>query len=138
MKYLDICTEIGTNILQPRRAMMNVEFITEMHRRGMKGNVFYANSPDDIRAYTALGIGEMVGMPVPGTCTSVWWEQLQDRSMTFGIPEVGYIDNDGDLLENKQISPEHLVDNDPALEAVGRDQQLEKAVEVLLATLDAE
>lgn len=87
-------------------------------------------------AYTALGIGDMVGMPVPGTCTSVWWERLQDRSLTFGIPMVGYLDNEGDVLENKHLPPDHLIDNDPALEADGRDQQLEKAVEVLLAQLD--
>jgi hypothetical protein len=29
-----------------------------------------------------------------------------------------------------------VVDNDPALEAAGRDQQLEKAVEVLLREID--
>ena len=88
-------------------------------------------------AYDALGIGTMVGMQVPGTCTSVWWETLQDRSLRFGIPMVGYLDNEGDLLENKHLDPDHPVDNDPALEAAGRDQQLEKAVEVLLAELDA-
>ena len=77
----------------------------------------------------------MVGMRVPGTCTSVWWERLQDRSMTFGIPQVGYIDNDGDLMENKHLDPDYTIDNDPALEAVGRDQQLAKAVEVLLAEI---
>jgi Tol biopolymer transport system component/C-terminal processing protease CtpA/Prc len=86
--------------------------------------------------YTALGIGKTVGMQVPGTCTSVWWETMQDRSLYFGIPMVGYIDNDGDLMENKHLDPDHMADNDPALEAVGRDQQLEKAVEVLLAELD--
>ncbi len=87
-------------------------------------------------AYTALDIGDMVGMPVPGTCTSVWWETLQDSSLYFGIPQVGYIDNEGDILENKHLAPDHLVDNDPALEAAGRDEQLEKAVEVLLSQLD--
>lgn len=86
-------------------------------------------------AYTALGIGDMVGMPVPGTCTSVWWERLQDRSLNFGIPMVGYIDNEGDLLENKHLPPDHMIDNDPSVEAAGQDQQLEKAVEVLLGKL---
>jgi C-terminal processing protease CtpA/Prc len=86
-------------------------------------------------AYTALGIGKMVGMQVPGTCTSVWWERLQDRSMTIGIPQVGYIDNDGDLMENKHLDPDYTIDNDPALEAAGQDEQLEKAVEVLLAEI---
>ncbi len=88
-------------------------------------------------AYTALEIGETVGMQVPGTCTAVWWERLQDRSLVFGIPQVGYIDNWGDLLENKHLDPDYVIDNDPALEAAGRDQQIEKAVEVLLAVLDS-
>ncbi len=86
-------------------------------------------------AYKSLGLGETVGMQVPGTCTSVWWERLQDRSLVFGIPEVGYLDQAGDYTENKHLDPDHPVDNDPALEADGRDQQLEKAVEVLLAKL---
>jgi tricorn protease len=86
-------------------------------------------------AYTALGLGEMVGMPVPGTCTSVWWERLQDRSLVFGIPQVGYIDNNGEMMENNHLAPDHQIDNDPALEGAGRDQQLEKAVEVLLSGL---
>jgi Tol biopolymer transport system component/C-terminal processing protease CtpA/Prc len=86
-------------------------------------------------AYKALGIGETVGMQVPGTCTSVWWERLQDRSLVFGIPEVGYLDPAGDLTENKHLDADHVVDNDPAREAAGRDEQLEKAVEVLLKKL---
>ncbi len=86
--------------------------------------------------YTALGIGKTVGMQVPGTCTAVWWETLQDRSLFFGIPQVGVVDNDGDLMENKHLDPDYEVDNDPALEATGKDQQLEKAVEVLLAEID--
>ncbi|HPC82884.1 MAG TPA: S41 family peptidase [Thermoanaerobaculaceae bacterium] len=88
-------------------------------------------------AYTSLRLGETVGMQVPGTCTSVWWERLQDRSFTFGIPMVGYIASNGRLTENQHLDPDHEVDNDPALEAAGRDQQLEKAVEVLLAKLPA-
>jgi len=88
-------------------------------------------------ADTELNIGETVGMPVPGTCTAVWWERLQDRSLVFGIPQVGMVDNAGDYLENKHLAPDHLIDNDPTFEATGRDQQLEKAVEVLLATIDA-
>ncbi len=44
--------------------------------------------------------------------------------------------NDGDLMENKHLDPDYEIDNDPALESAGRDQQLEKAVEVLLAEID--
>ena len=88
-------------------------------------------------AYTGLEIGETVGMQVPGTCTAVWWETLQDRALFFGIPEVGHLDIHGDMSENKHLDPDHEVDNDPALEAEGRDQQLEMAVEVLLAEIDS-
>ncbi len=86
-------------------------------------------------AYKSLKLGETVGMQVPGTCTSVWWEKLQDRSLTFGIPQVGYLDAAGDLTENKHLDPDYMVDNDPEAEASGHDQQLEKAVEVLLMKL---
>ena len=86
-------------------------------------------------AYKALGIGDTVGMQVPGTCTSVWWERLQNKNLVFGIPEVGYIDGKGKLTENQHLDPDYVVDNDPALEAAGRDQEIEKAVEVLLGKL---
>jgi C-terminal processing protease CtpA/Prc len=86
-------------------------------------------------AYTQLGLGETVGMPVPGTCTSVWWERLQDRNLVFGIPEVALVDTQGDIMENKHLAPTYLVANDPVLVAAGRDEQLEKAVQVLLAKL---
>jgi len=87
-------------------------------------------------AYKELGIGELVGMPVPGTATSVWWETLQDRSLYFGIPEVGYKDSQGRYLENMQLEPDYKVMNDPETVVTGRDLQLEKAVEVLLRQLD--
>ncbi|NIM01682.1 MAG: peptidase S41 [Acidobacteria bacterium] len=85
--------------------------------------------------YRTLGLGEVVGTQVPGTCTAVWWETLQDRSLYFGIPQVTWTDVDGDALENKHFDPDHWVDNDPQLESQGRDEQLEKAVEVLLKGL---
>jgi Tol biopolymer transport system component/C-terminal processing protease CtpA/Prc len=86
-------------------------------------------------AYRTLDLGKTVGTQVPGTCTAVWWERLQDRSLYFGIPEVTWVDAEGDPLENKHFDPDYWVDNDPELEAQGRDQQLEKAVEVLLDEL---
>ena len=87
-------------------------------------------------AYTTLGIGETVGTQVPGTCSAVWWETLQDDSMIFGIPMVGVRDIEGDLLENKHLDADYWVDNAPSFEAAGGDQQLEKAVQLLLEKLD--
>lgn len=82
--------------------------------------------------YRALGIGKLVGMPVPGTGTAVWWEGLQN-GMWFGIPQVGMIDNQGAIMENTQLEPDVKVPNEPGVVTKGRDQQLEEAVKVLLA-----
>jgi C-terminal processing protease CtpA/Prc len=86
-------------------------------------------------AYTQLGLGETVGMPVPGTCSSVWWERLQNRDLVFGIPEVALTDMQGDVMENKHLAPTYPVEPDPAEIATGRDAQLEKAVQVLMTKL---
>jgi tricorn protease len=87
-------------------------------------------------AYRVQGIGKIVGMPVPGTMTAVWWERLQNRDLIFGIPQVGIRDIDGNYLENHQLVPDYVVRNDPGIVIQNRDQQLEKAVEVLLDELD--
>lgn len=80
--------------------------------------------------YKALGIGKLVGMPVPGTGTAVWWERMQN-GMVFGIPQVGMVGNDGKYLENQQLEPDIKVPNDPAAVSKGQDQQLEAAVKEL-------
>lgn len=82
-------------------------------------------------AYRALGVGKLVGMPVPGTGTAVWWESLQN-GMYFGIPQVGMIDNDGNFMENFQLEPDVRQPNEPGIVSKGRDQQLEAAVKLLL------
>jgi Tol biopolymer transport system component/C-terminal processing protease CtpA/Prc len=87
--------------------------------------------------YTTLEIGDLVGMPVPGTATAVWWERLQDPSLVFGIPQVGILDANNRYLENQQLQPDHEIWNDWGSSAEGRDKQLEKAVEVLLQKLSA-
>ena len=50
----------------------------------------YSNAHGTPWVYSHRGIGKLVGMPVPGTMTSVSWERLQDPSLVFGIPVVGY------------------------------------------------
>ena len=81
--------------------------------------------------YKTLGIGKLVGMPVPGTGTAVWWETLQDNTLVFGIPQVGIVTLDGKYYENNQLEPDFKVMNDYAEVTQGKDQQLQKAVEVL-------
>lgn len=83
--------------------------------------------------YRAMGIGKIVGMPVPGTGTAVWWEQQIDPSLVFGIPQVGMVDTEGDYLENKQLEPDVKVKNSYEMLVQGKDEQLRKAVELLMA-----
>jgi C-terminal processing protease CtpA/Prc len=88
-------------------------------------------------AYRKNGIGPLIGMPVPGTATAVWWERLHTGDLYFGIPQVGTIDlDDGTYLENAELQPDHEVRISAEDAAAGRDPQLEKAVGVLLETVD--
>ena len=98
----------------------------------------YSNAHGTPWVYQHRGIGKVVGMPVPGTMTSVSWERLQDSSLVFGIPVVGYRTEDGSYLENKQLEPDIKVANSPEVIITGRDEQLETAVKALLEQIDAE
>ena len=87
--------------------------------------------------YKTLGIGKLIGAPVPGTMTAVWWETQIDPTLVFGIPQVGAIAvEEGRYLENMQIEPDILVYNDPASVLRGEDKQLEAAVAEMLKTID--
>ena len=87
--------------------------------------------------YRALGIGKLVGMPVPGTMTAVWWERQQDPTLVFGIPQVGTKDIEGHYLENLQLEPDVKVAQDTEVVVNGRDQQIETAVKILLKDIDS-
>jgi len=83
-------------------------------------------------AYRELKLGKIVGMPVAGTATAVWWPLLLDESLYFGIPQIGIIGNDGKYLENNELVPDFVVPLLPNNIIEGRDPQVEKAVQVLL------
>ncbi len=96
----------------------------------------YSNAHGFPYVYKKLGLGKLVGMPVPGTMTSVWWERLIDPTLVFGIPIVGRKDEQGRYLENLQLEPDVKVQNDFTPLSKGEDQQLKKAVELLLDDLN--
>jgi C-terminal processing protease CtpA/Prc len=79
-------------------------------------------------AFQELGLGKLVGTPVAGTGTAVWWERQIDPSIVFGIPQVGLVTTGGRYLENLDLRPDVEVVNDPESRAAGRDLQLERAV----------
>lgn len=84
--------------------------------------------------YRSMGLGKLIGMPVPGTMTAVWWERQIDPSIVFGIPQVtNWSVKDKRPIENMQIEPDIYVQNDPESLLRGEDKQLEAAVREMLA-----
>lgn len=87
-------------------------------------------------AYKSLGIGKLIGAPVAGTMTAVWWETQINANIIFGIPQVGtWCIKEGHYSENHQVEPDILILNDPASVLRGDDKQLEAAVKEMLKTI---
>jgi tricorn protease len=82
--------------------------------------------------YKANGIGKLIGMPVPGTGTAVWWETQIDPTIVFGIPMIATYGKENRPTENLQLEPDIKV---PLLYEDflnGKDDQLETAVKEML------
>ena len=95
----------------------------------------YSNAHGTPYVYKTLGIGKLIGTPVAGTMTAVWWERQIDPSIVFGIPQVGCMDMQGKYLENQTLQPDILVYNEPGASLKGEDAQLKAAVDHLLKEL---
>ena len=95
----------------------------------------YSNAHGTPWVYSHQKIGKLVGAPVPGTMSSVNWETLQDATLVFGVPVIGYQLPDGSYLENTQLEPDVPVLNLPETVVTGTDLQLEAAVRELLKEL---
>ncbi|MCH5240838.1 MAG: PD40 domain-containing protein [Muribaculaceae bacterium] len=96
----------------------------------------YSDAHGSPYTYQTLGIGEVVGAPVPGTMTAVWWENQIDPNIVFGIPQVTNMANNGTILENTQLNPNVIIYNEPAEVESGKDAQLEGAVKILLEKIN--
>ena len=92
----------------------------------------YSNAHGTPWVYSHQKIGKLVGAPVPGTMSSVNWETLQDPTLVFGVPVIGYQLPDGSYLENTQLEPDIFILNRPETVVTGTDLQLEAAVRELL------
>lgn len=90
----------------------------------------YSNAHGTPWLYHELGIGKLVGAPVPGTMTAVWWETV--GSYVFGIPQVGSLDNRDHFLENQQLEPDVECYLSPTDLVNGKDTQIEQAVRLML------
>ncbi len=95
----------------------------------------YSNGSGFPWVYRELGIGKLIGTPVAGTATSVWWETLMDRTMVFGIPQVGKWDKNNQFMENQELFPDIEVFNSPEDYITGHDRQLETAVKEMMKNI---
>ena len=92
----------------------------------------YSNAHGFPNVYKTLGIGKLIGAPVPGTMTAVWWETQIDPSIVFGVPQTTVCDMNGNALENQQLQPDIEVYNTPEERLIGKDAQIEAGVKHLL------
>lgn len=96
-----------------------------------EGNYFNAHGFP--YAYRTKEIGKLIGMPVPGTMTSVWQETQIDPTLVFGIPMVAHFGiKENRPLENLQIEPDIKVNNLYEEILYGNDSQLKAAVKELM------
>ena len=86
-------------------------------------------------AYKSLGIGKLIGMPVAGTGTAVWWETQIDPTLVFGIPMVATIGKENRPTENLELNPDIRVPNEYNKVLNGEDQQLAVAVKEMLEAI---
>lgn len=97
----------------------------------------YSDAHGTPMAYQSLEIGKIVGAPVPGTMTAVWWENQIDPNIVFGIPQVTSVDIHGNVMENHQLEPDVVVYNDPLKVEQNIDEQIAESVKQLLKQLDS-
>jgi len=102
----------------------------------MVGEAQYSDGSCFACGYQDLGIGKMIGMPVPGTCSFAGWEMLQNGNVLWGSVPVSAKNRQGEWMENNQTVPEIVIKNMPGKIDKGIDQQLEAAIEDLLITVE--
>lgn len=81
--------------------------------------------------FRALKLGKIVGVPTPGYVIGTYGGQLVDGT-TYRLPSWGWYTSDGKNMENLGIPPDITVENTPEDIAVGKDRQLEVAVQTVL------
>ena len=95
--------------------------------------VSYSDASVFPQAYSDLKLGPLVGDPVAGTGTFVWWVDSNIiPGLTYGLPQVPIRKLDGALIENSDIVPDIPVASDPTAWEKGTDPQLDAAMQALL------
>lgn len=92
----------------------------------------YSNAHGFPYMYKTLGLGKLVGAPMAGTMTAVWWETQYDEELVVGVPEVAVKDLQGNYLENQTLNPDVEVIPTPEQVLNDDDVQVKRAVDLLL------
>jgi len=54
--YIRRSAEMGLKVTQPDCDLMSPQFVASLHEAGLVGNVFYANTADDMKSFILMGI----------------------------------------------------------------------------------
>ena len=83
--------------------------------------------------YRDLKLGPLIGDPVAGTGTAVWWVELNlIPGLSYGLPQLPLREMGGKLFENAEIAPDIPVPSDPTAWDKGEDPQLDAAIKALM------
>ncbi len=121
----------------PRNATIGVTDPSDMHL-GPKVMLIdnYSASDGDIFPYRfrSMKLGKIVGVRTWGAITGIRGSLPFVDGGDLRKPEFAKYDREGKswLIEGEGITPDIIIDNDPYLEFMGEDQQLNKAIEVIL------
>lgn len=86
--------------------------------------------------YQILHMGKLIGMPIPGSCTWMTGQTLQDPTLHFSVPTFGVKTMQGRYMENYQTEPDIQVVNDYQSVSMGKDLQLERAISELMSEIN--
>ena len=99
----------------------------------------YSASDGDLFAYRfrEMGLGKLIGRRSWGGAISIYASLPFMDGGSLSVPERGHYSKDGKewIIEGRGVEPDIEVDNDPAREFRGEDQQLDRAIEEILAAL---
>lgn len=95
----------------------------------------YSNAEIFAHAFKSFKLGKLVGQPTFGAVISTGSQRLQDGSIRMPF-RAWYVKESGMNMEHGPAVPDYLVQNNPGWKARGEDDQLKKAVNVLLQGLN--
>ena len=91
----------------------------------------YSNAEIFAHAFKSFKLGKLVGQPTFGAVISTGSHRLQNGAIRMPF-RAWYVKESGMNMEHGPAVPDYLVTNKPGWKARGEDDQLKKAVEVLL------